>query len=109
MRVAISKLTGKLIEAQSGGETHPDPKIDNKKYAQANLDTLQRNAINAGYKKEDIEVKFVTDGEYQALLKAVPEPEPTEEQIVEGKIQAKMRELAIEELKKTGELSVDYR
>lgn len=56
MRVCLEKSTGKLIESQSGGET------------QAHLDTLKQNAINAGHAESDIEVKYVTDGEYQAIL-----------------------------------------
>jgi len=39
----------------------------------------------------------------------VHEEPPTEEQINEVKIQKKMRELAITELKKTGELAQDYK
>jgi len=56
MRVSINKLTGKLIESQSGGTT-PE-----------HLDTLTQNAINAGHLEPDIEVKYATDEEYQAIL-----------------------------------------
>ena len=42
MRVSINKLTGRMIESQSGGET------------QEHLDTLLKNAINAGYKAKDM-------------------------------------------------------
>ena len=64
MRVSINKLTGKMIESQSGGET------------QDHLNTLFQNALSAGYKAEDIEVKFVTNEEFQILSKET-EPEPT--------------------------------
>ena len=83
MRVSINKLTGKMIEAQSGGETHPDPKINDTEYALMNLDTLRQNAIRAGHLEKDIEVKFVTDAEYETLLEALI-PEPTEEEIAEA-------------------------
>ncbi len=63
MRVCIDKI-GKLIESQSGGET------------QEHLDTLKQNAINAGYKESDIEVKFVTDEEFKAIMEAM-KPVPT--------------------------------
>lgn len=109
MRISIEKSTGKLIESQSGGETHPNPKIDNKEYAEMNLETLKQNAINQGYKEEDIEVRFVTDVEYQAILDAQPKPEPTEKQINERKIKDKTRELAIESLKASGELPEYYK
>ena len=107
MRVSINKLTGKLIESQSGGETHPNPEIDDTKYAQMNLETLRQNAINAGYKENEVEVKFVTDEEFEVLMEATKLP-PTEEQLNEKKIQKKMRELAIESLEADGEL-LDYK
>ena len=37
-----------MIESQSGGETHPDPKVNDEEYALTNLDTLRQNAIRAG-------------------------------------------------------------
>ena len=92
MRVSINKLTGKMIESQSGGETHPDPKIDDKAYAEVNLETLRQNAINAGYAEKDIEVKFVTQAEYETLAEA-SKPEPTEAQIYEEQVTAKEKEI----------------
>lgn len=109
MRVCIEKITGKLIESQSGGETHPNPKIDDKEYAQTNLNTLLQNAINAGYEEKDIEIKFVTDAEFQIIMDAQPKPEPTEEQVTEKRIQTRIRELAIKSLKASGGLSEDYK
>ena len=107
MRVCITK-TRKLIESQSGGEAHPAPKIDDKGYAVMNLETLRQNAINAGYKEEDIEVRVVTDAEFQVIMNAQPKPKPTEEQLNEAKIQTKIRELAITDLKSSGDLPEDY-
>lgn len=63
MRVCIEKSTGKLIESQSGGDDIPE-------LMEARLDTLKQNALNAGYAEEDIEVKFVTDEEYSAIMEA---------------------------------------
>lgn len=109
MRVCIEKATGKLIESQSDGEAHPNPKIDDKEYALMNLDTLRQNAINAGYAEADIEVKYVTDAEFQVIMDAIPKPEPTTEQINETKIQTRIRKLAIQGLKASGELPKDYK
>jgi len=64
MRISINKLTGKMIESQSGGST------------QEHLDTLKQNAINAGHLESDIEVKYITDIEYQTILEA-EKPIPT--------------------------------
>ena len=90
MRVCINKSTGKLIESQSGGNT------------QAHLDTLKQNALNAGHSEADIEVKFVTDAEYQAILDSM-KPIPTEKQLYEIAIKAKeaeiLRRMAIAEIK----------
>ena len=101
MRVSINKLTGKMIESQSGGETHPDPKIDDKEYAAMNLKTLKQNAINQGHLEKDIEVKFATQEEYETLLEASIS-EPTEAELYEIAIKAKeaeiLRGMAIAEL-----------
>jgi len=47
-----------------------------EEYKQENLNVLVQNAINAGYTAEDVEVRFVTDGEFQAILEA-EKPKPT--------------------------------
>jgi len=60
-RVCIDKTTGKVIGYQSGGDDRPD-------LMEMRLDTLRINAINAGYKEDQIEVKWVTDAEFQALI-----------------------------------------
>jgi hypothetical protein len=63
MRVCIEKVTGKLIEAQSGGDEN-DPQY---------LQTLITNAINSGYNEADIEAKYITDVEFDTLMKSTPE------------------------------------
>lgn len=60
-RVSVNKTTGKLIEIQSGGWT------EDEGLAEARLNTLKQNALNAGYTENDIEVKWATDEEYEAL------------------------------------------
>jgi hypothetical protein len=59
MRVCLDK-SGKLIEMQS----------------LAIAGTLTQNAINAGYKKEDIIEKEVTDKEWFDIMYAIPSPAP---------------------------------
>ena len=98
MRISINKLTGKMIESQSGGETHPDPKIDDEAYAEANLETLRQNAINQGYLEKDIEVKFVAQEEYETLMEA-SKPVPTPAELSEQAIKAKMVEISDRELR----------
>jgi hypothetical protein len=61
-RVCLAK-DGKLIEMQSGGDDRPD-------LMETHLNTLKQNAINAGYKEEDIEVKWVTDEELDIIMEA---------------------------------------
>ena len=51
-RVCLEKSTGKLIEYQSGN---------------AELGTLTKNAESSGYKKEDVEEKYVTAKEWLAI------------------------------------------
>ena len=90
MRVCIEKSTGKLIESQSGGKVdRHDPEIllksniDITKYhadcdalEAMRLDTLKQNALNAGYKEDEIEVKWIDEVEWQAIQKA-NKPVPT--------------------------------
>ncbi len=101
MRVCIDKLTGKLIESQGGGEVEQLP-IDNPSFFDKTfadyeeyiaecealeamrLKTLLQNALNAGYIEANIEVKYVTDVEYQAILEA-NKPVPTYEDLRRAK------------------------
>lgn len=71
-RICIEKSTGKLIEMQSGG-------YDDEKLRDARLDTLKQNALNAGYKEADIEVKWISDEELQPLMAALNQP--TEQEV----------------------------
>ena len=105
MYVSINKLTNKMIGSQcameihrGGGETHPDTKTDDVAYATQNLEILRQNAINQGYLEKDIEVKFVTPEEYEALMKA-SKPVPTSEELSEQAIKAKMAEISDRELR----------
>jgi len=97
-RLCLTK-SGKWIETQTGGDDRPD-------LMEMRLNTLKQNALNAGYKEEEIEVKWVTEEEWGELSKELSKPTP--EQIEETKIQAEMqrllREQAIIGLKIRGEL-----
>jgi len=61
-RVCLTK-DGKLIEMQSGGDDNPD-------LMEMRLNTLKQNAFNAGYKEDEIEVKWVTEAEWAAIQEA---------------------------------------
>jgi len=95
-RICLTK-DGKLIEMQSGGKT------------EAHLDTLKQNALNAGYKEDEIDVKWVTDEEWAAIQADLNKP--TQEQVAgaekETLVQTKMRDLAIAALKIDGKLTAD--
>jgi len=87
VRVCIEKSTGKLIESQSGGESDRSfadvCNEENKATFLAECDvleamrlnTLKQNALNAGYKEDEIEVKWVTDEEWAAIQEASKTPE----------------------------------
>ena len=86
MRVSINKLTDRMIEYQSGGDKLHAHQIDPKwtdaeveaataKYRAQNLEVLIQNAINAGYKREEVEAKFVSDAELAAIVEASKTPE----------------------------------
>ena len=95
-RVCLTK-DGKLIEMQSGGDSD------------AHLDTLKQNALNAGYKKDEIEVKWVTDEAWAVIQTGLnkPTPEQIAETEKESLVQTKTRELAIMALKTEGKLDKD--
>jgi len=86
MRVCIEKSTGKLIESQSGGET------------QEHLDTLLKNAINAGYAKEDVEVKFIDDADLSALIEASKTPEQKTMEL-NAPIKARLNEIDLKSIR----------
>lgn len=70
---------------------------------EAPLGTLTQNAIIAGYKKDDVTEKYITQEEWKVIKTELDKPTP--EQIYEVKVQAKMQEIlrkqAIDELAKT--------
>lgn len=82
-RVCIEKSTGKLIEYQSGN---------------ALLGTLTKNAENLGYKKEDVEEKYVTKEEWQVIeetqikipARKITEKKEAEKKLKEEKIKQKL-------------------
>ena len=98
-RVCITK-DGKLIEMQSGGDDRPD-------LMDARLDTLKQNALDAGYKEDEIEVKWVTDEEWSQIEATLnqPTPEQIAEKEKEALIQAKIREVAEAALISEGKLA----
>ena len=100
-RVCIEKTTGKFIEMQSGGRS------ENKELEAMRLDTLKQNALNAGYKENEIEVKWVTDEEWAVIQATLNQPTPEQIAAQERKtlIQAKMRAMAEAELIKAGLLT----
>jgi hypothetical protein len=88
---------------QGGGES------EDKTLEAMRLDTLKQNAINAGYKENEIEVKWVTDEEWAAIQADLNKSTP--EQIAEVEketlVQVKIRELAITALKAEGKMDKD--
>ena len=58
---------GRLIGMLSGG----DDRLD---LMDARLETVRRNALNAGYKEDEIIVKWATDEEWAAILAAETAP-----------------------------------
>ena len=61
-RVCLTK-DGKLIEMQGGGDDRPD-------LMEMRLNTLKQNALNAGYKEDEIDVRWVTDDEWAVIQEA---------------------------------------
>jgi len=102
MRVCVDKNTGKLIEMQSGGDDRPE-------LMEMRLNTLKQNAINAGYKEDEIEVKWVADKEWLVMQEELnkPTPEQIADRETETLIQAKIKEQAITALKAEGKLDED--
>ena len=86
MRVCIEKATGRLIEAQSGGET------------QEHLDTLLQNAINAGYNEADVEAKFIDDADLPALIESSKTPEQKLAEL-NAPVKAKLKEVDLKSIR----------
>jgi hypothetical protein len=87
---------------QGGGDDNPD-------LMEMRLDTLRQNALNSGYKEDEIEVKWITDEEWAVIRAELikPTPEQISEQEKEALIQAKIREQAIATLITEGKLDQD--
>lgn len=106
-RVCLLKSTGKLIEMQGGGLS------DNLALNAERLETLVVNAINAGYKKEDIEAKWVNAEELAAIIEAdkllspAPTKEEAEAKAIEALITEKTREQAVAALIAEGKLTAE--
>ncbi len=83
---------------QSGGDDIPE-------LMEMRLNTLLQNALNAGYKEDEIEVKWVTKEEWE-VIKEANKPILTKEQFDEILIKAEMdrilRTQAITNLKLRG-------
>lgn len=58
MIVCLEKNTVNLLESQSF----------------CKIETLQKNALNAGFTKDQIEIKEVTEEEYKQILNRQPKP-----------------------------------
>ena len=78
-RVCLEKSTGKLIEYQSGD---------------APLGTLIDNAVNAGYKKADIEEKYVTADEWKIIREEWID-KPARGEVKKREVERKKKEEAI--------------
>lgn len=68
-RICLTK-EGKLIEMQSGGES------EDRELEVMRLNTLKQNALNAGYKEDEIEVKWVTEEEWATHETKLRKPTP---------------------------------
>jgi len=88
-RVCVYKITGKLLEMQSGGDDRPD-------LMDMRLDTLRQNGINAGYKEDEIDVKWVTDAELAELTAPTAEDMAAQEALA---IKAKLADIDIKSIR----------
>ena len=80
-RVCLEKTTGKLIEYQSGD---------------APLGTLVQNAVNVGYKKEDIEERYVNKEEWQ-IIKEEKIDKPAREKAKQEELKRKQKEQTVKQ------------
>lgn len=100
-RICLRKSDGRLIEMQSGGD-------DNPAMMDARLDTLRQNAISAGYKEDEIDVKWIDEAEWRQIQSADEARwHDPQKEAAEAMIKAKMRELAVKALEAEGKLTAD--
>ena len=92
-------INGKIIGGQTGGDDIPE-------LMETRLDVLKQNALNAGFKEDEIEVKWVTDAEWAVIQTDTMKPTPEqiaatqEKQILKtGETSAFDAATTIEELK----------
>ena len=62
-------INGKIIGGQTGGDDIPE-------LMETRLDVLKQNALNAGFKEDEIEVKWVTDAEWAVIQTDTMKPTP---------------------------------
>lgn len=80
-RICLEKSTGKLIEYQSGD---------------APLGTLIKNAESSGYKKEDVEEKYITQEEWKVIREEQID-KPAKEKEKQKEIERKQKEISIKQ------------
>ena len=99
-RILINTETGKKIPGylQSGGYEHPNPEEDQEAYRKMNEDAVLQNGINDGLDPAKIKVKWVDDSELAEAIEA-SKPVPTEAELSELAITAKMVEISDRELR----------
>ena len=81
-RVCLEKSTDKLIEYQSGD---------------APLGTLTENAVNAGYKKEDVEEKYITSEEWK-IIKEEQIDKPAQGKAKQKETERKQKETEVKQI-----------
>jgi len=96
-RVCILKSSGEVLEFQSGGFEEGNKELSDKR-----LSVLLENAINSGYKEDQIEVKWVSEEQTSVILDAINN---SEDMIVNKVVYEKIREMAIRELISEGKLT----
>jgi coenzyme F420-reducing hydrogenase delta subunit len=98
-RVCILKSTGEVIEFQSGGYVEGDKELSDKR-----LSILKENAINSGYKEDQIEVKWISEEQSSTIIEAF---NTSDDAIINRIISDKVKEIAIADLVSEGKLTKD--
>ena len=93
-----SKVMPKKTPEELVIEFAPEIEIARDAYRQTNLEVMIQNAVNQGHLRENVEAKFVTDEE-NAILAEASKPIPTEADLLELEITAKMVEISDRELR----------
>jgi hypothetical protein len=100
MNRACFKKDGTFISFQEGGDDRPD-------LMEERLDALRLNAVLAGYSEDDLDLRWITDGELATIQETLKQPTQDEQDAIDAEklIQDKIKELAITALK--GESKLD--